>query len=169
MAYDLIRGRTSRDWACGAGRDILVSTPTPNPGMENASNLDPSALAEDTRHEIAKTTSLAIQLAKAKRLPPADYAAFKKFHRAWIAYSDQHARDWAQRDNLSLWNFRQIDKQFNARFKVFDTVAKTPITKPGAPGTDMVAAAPSPGHPLAVILGTGLAIGALAWLGGQKK
>ena len=170
MSFDLILGNTSRDWACGGGAPaVAITPPTPDPGMEAASRSDPAALAQATNDEIAETASLFIRLSRSKRIPPADHDAYRKFHAAWIAYSDQHARDWAQRDNLSLWNFRQIDKQFNARFKVFDTVAKTPITKPGAPGTDMVAAAPSPGHPVAVLLGTGLAIGALAWLGGQKK
>ena len=122
----------------GLGHRSLIYPPTPNPGLEDASSMDPSDLAEAVRHEIASATNLAIKLSKSKRLPPADYAAFKKFHTAWNIYSGQHSGKWTKRDNLNLWNLRQINRQFNARFKVFDTVAKTPITKPGAPSPAVV-------------------------------
>jgi hypothetical protein len=163
MAYDLIRGHTTRDWSTGS-----VPAPTPNPGLEDAASSDPGALAESAVREIARTTNLAVKLARSKRLPPADYEAFKKFHRAWMAYHDRHAGDWAQRDNLNLWNLRQIGRQFDARFKVFDKVAQAPITVDTS-STDLAPTSRVAGHPVAVLLGAGLAIGALAWLGGQKK
>ena len=167
MSYDLILGDTKRDWGTGAS----FYPPTPNPGLEDASSMDPSDLAETTRHEIAKTTNLAVRLSNAKRLPPADYEVYKKSHSAWITYSGQHQGNWAPRDNLNLWNLRQINRQFNGRFMVFDAVAKTPIRRPDVPvpGTSMVPAARPAGHPVAVLLGIGIGIGALAWLGGQKK
>ena len=167
MAHDLILGSTKRDWGTGAS----FYPPTPNPGLEDASSMDPSDLAEAVRHEIASATNLAIKLSKSKRLPPADYAAFKKFHTAWNIYSGQHSGKWTKRDNLNLWNLRQINRQFDARFMVFDAVAKAPIRRPDVPvpGTSLAPIAPPAGHPVAVLLGIGIGIGALAWLGGQKK
>ncbi len=165
MSYDLILGDTKRDWGTGAS----FYPPTPNPGLEDASSMDPSDLAEAVRHEIASATNLAIKLSKSKRLPPADYAAFKKFHTAWNIYSGQHSGKWTKRDNLNLWNLRQINRQFAGRFKAFDVIASVPIKRPESPSTNMVLAGASPGHPVAVLLGAGLAIGALAWLGGQRK
>jgi hypothetical protein len=168
MAYDLILGQTARDWSSSGS---FIRFPTPNPGLEDASSMDPSDMAESTRHEIARTTNLAVRLSKAKRLPPADYDAYRKFHSFWIDYSGHHSGRWAPRDNLNLWNIRQINKQFDGRFAIFDAVAKAPIKKPGlaTPGTSLATIAPPARHPVAVLLGVGLAIGALAWLGGQKK
>ena len=167
MAHDLILGDTRRNWGTGAA----FYSPTPNPGLEDAANSDPGTLAEATRREIAKAASLVMKLSRSRRLPPADFDAYRKFHDAWITYSAQHAGNWAPRDNLNLWNLRQINRQFDARFMVFDAVAKAPIRRPDVPvpGTSLAPIAPPAGHPVAVLLGIGIGIGALAWLGGQKK
>jgi hypothetical protein len=167
MAYDLILGQTRRNWGSGAHPQA------PDPGLDDAIRTDPSDLAEAVRHEIAKTANLATKLSRDKRIPPADFDAYQKFHSAWILYSDQHSGNWMKQDRLNLWNLREINRQFDTRFRVFDAVAKTPIKKPetpqASPGTDLAAAAPPSGHPVAVLLGVGLAIGALTWLGGQER
>jgi len=163
MAYDLILGQTKRNWGSGAHPQA------PDPGLDDAIRTDPSELAEATRHDIARTTNLAVRLSKAKRLPPADHDAYRQFHSTWIAYSGRHSGNWVKQDRLALWNLREINRQFDSRFKVFDTVATVPIKRPDAPGTDLATVPVPSGHPVAFLLGVGLAIGALTWLGGQKR
>ena len=177
MAYDLALGQTSRDWSCG-GRAI----PTPKPTLESAADANPIELAETVRSEIARNASLAIQLKKTKHLPDAEFAAYRKFHSAWIDYWDFHKGRFRAQDNLNLWNLRELNKQFAGRFKILDDLAKTSIKRPMAPRTPLEttteitlpsqpggSVASAVGHPWAVLLGAGLTIGVLAWQGCVRK
>lgn len=176
MAYDLILGNTNRDWSCGR----LIEAPAPiSRSFETTASMDPAALAEVVRHEIATNTSLALRLHKAGRLPGSDYNAYRKFHSAWIAFSDRRAGRWAAKDRLNLWNLRELNRQFSGRFSVFDKVASTKLQRPGTPGPVELdtriafrppgSVAEAVGHPWAILLGAGLTLGALTWLGGQKR
>ena len=175
MAYDLILGTTTRDWSCGRLAPALSST---SRSFEATASMDPSALAEAVRHEIATNTSLALRLHKAGRLPVSDFNAYRKFHSAWIAFSDRRAGRWAVKDRLNLWNLQELNRQFASRFAVFDKVASTKLRKPGAPGPAELdtriafrppgSVAEAVGHPWAILLGAGLTLGALTWFGGQK-
>lgn len=191
MAYDLALGQTSRDWSCGESAVLArarearvvgvgVTGPQspkgdPKPALETAADANPVELAETVRSEIARNASLAIRLKKAKRLPEAEFATYRKFHTAWIDYWDFHKGRFRAQDNLNLWNLRELNKQFAKRFKILDDLAKTPIKRPAAPGTPLETtteiALPSrsvTGYPWMVLLGAGLTIGTLAWFGRQK-
>ena len=179
MAYDLIFGTTTRDWSCG---QLPPASAPASRSFEATANMDPSALAEAVRHEIATTTSMALRLRKTKHIPDSAYHAYRKFHSAWNDYWDFHKGRFHTQDNLNLWNLRELNKQFAGRFKILDDLAKTPLKRPAAPGTPQEtttdislpfrpagSVAEAVGHPWAVLLGAGLAIGALTWFGGQKK
>ena len=78
-----------------------------------------------------------------------------------------------------MWNLRELNRQFSMRFAVFDKVASTPLRRPGAPEPAELdtriafrppgSVADAVGHPWAILLGAGLTLGALTWLGGQKR
>ena len=176
MAHDLILGTTTRDWSCGR----LAPAPTPASGsFEETTSMDPAALAEAVRHEIATNTSRALRLHQAGRLPISDFNAYRKFHTAWIAFSGRRTGRWSAKDKLNLWNLRELNRQFSMRFAVFDKVASTPLRRPGAPEPAELdtriafrppgSVADAVGHPWAILLGAGLTLGALTWLGGQKR
>jgi hypothetical protein len=156
--------------------------PTPKPALETAAAANPINLAKTVQSEIARNASIAIRLRKAKRLPDAEFVTYRKFHSAWIDYWDFHKGRFRTQDNLNLWNLRELNRQFAGRFKILDDLAKTPLQRPAAPGTPQVSTtdislpfrpagsvASAVGHPWAVLLGAGLALGALTWFGGQKK
>ena len=165
MSYDLILGDTKRDWAAEEPHSTL---PHPQPRARRRLQIRSPHWPRPSSDEIASATNLAIRLSRSKRLPPADHDAYRKFHAAWIVYSDQHARALDTARQPQPVEPPSDQQAVQRQFKVFDTVASTPSRARG-PRHRHGAAAPSPGHPVAVLLGTGLAIGALAWLGGQKK
>ena len=177
MSYDLAFGQTTRDWSCGAH-----TVPAPKPALETAAAANPIELSKTVQGEIARNANLAIRLRKAKRLPDAEFASYRKFHSTWIDYYDFHKGRFRTQDNLNLWNLRELNKQFAGRFEILNKLAKTPLTRPATPGTPQEvttdialpfrpagSVAEAVGHPWAVLIGAGLAIGALTWFGGQKK
>ena len=164
MAHDLIFGKTARDWSCGA-----------HPASADPVNVVTQAqvddLAKSTNREIIQATNLAIKLSRDKRLPDAEKTPFRKFHKKWLAFMDNHKRGCSMEDALALWNFRKLNQRFKARFDMFAKVATTPVGKPieAAPATAMVPAPKASAWSWAVPLWAGLAIAGLTWLGGTKK
>jgi len=133
-----------------------------------------SALAETTTSEINKNAKTYLSLTKAKRLPEAEKAAFRTFHRKWVDYNDRHKRTFVEADQLALWNFRKANEVFTERLAVFVAVAKTPL-KPKketstalmpygrpfkAPGSDL----PESGRAWPILLGAGLAVAGLGMM-----
>jgi hypothetical protein len=164
MAYDLIFGKTSRNWSCGTH---LVSTdPT---GVVTQAQVD--ELAKATNGEIVQSTNLAIKLSRSKRLPDAEKEPFKRFHGKWMAFTASRRNGCRIADALALWNFRKLNERFRSRLDVFARVATTPVGKPieAAPATAMVPAPKASAWSWAVPLWAGLAIAGLTWLGGTKK
>ena len=164
MSYDLVFGNMQRDWSCGA--HPASADPV---GVVTQAQVD--ELAKDTNSEIVKATNLAIKLSRDKRMPDAEKAPFKKFHKKWLAFMDSHRRGCGVGDALALWNFRKLNARFKERFDLLARVAATPFGKP-------IAAAPAQVPTLtprtstwswAVPLWAGLAIAGLTWLGGTQK
>ena len=164
MAYDLIFGKTARDWSCGAH-----PASTDPVGVVTQAQVDD--LAKSTNREIVRTTNLAIKLSRDKRMPDAEKAPFKKFHKKWLAFMESHRNGCGVGDALALWNFRKLNERFKARFDMFARVATIPVSKP-------IEAAPAQATPLvprtstwswAVPLWAGIAIAGLTWLGGTTK
>lgn len=175
MAYDLIRGKTLRDWSCGA-HPVPVSVSKPS--LETSASMDPNELAEITRSEIAKNASAVIRLRRAGHLPETEFVSFRKFHAAWDDYWDFHRHKFRKVDSLNLWNLREVNQQFTGRITTLDKLAKTPIKRPVPPRPENTALAvtPSPvlsstssGHPWSFLLGAGVTLGVLAFLGRQDQ
>jgi hypothetical protein len=177
VAYDLALGQISRDWSCGE-HDVS----TPKPALETAADVNPIELAKTVQNEIARNTNLVIRLRKAKHLPEAEFASYRKFHTTWLDYYNFHKGRFRTQDNLNLWNLRELNKQFAGRFQILDNLAKTSIKRPTAPRTPLEttteivlpsrpggSVASAVGHPWAVLLGAGLTIGTLAWLSGVRN
>jgi hypothetical protein len=123
MSYDLIFGHTGRSWCCGAH-----PTSSEPEGVVTQAQVDD--LAEKVTGEVVKTTNLAIKLAQSKRLPDAEKEPFKKFHRRWVAFTEDRKGRYQVADSVALWNFRKLNERFKSRFDVFAKVATTPIRKP---------------------------------------
>lgn len=173
MAYDLIRGKTLRDWSCGAHP---VPVPVSKPNLEVTASMDPNELAEITRSEIAKNASAVIRLRRAGRLPETELVLFRKFHSAWDDYWEFHQHKFRKPDNLNLWNLREINRQFTGRIATLNNLTKTPIKRPEPPkleSTTLTTLPPSSiassGHPWSFLLGAGVALGILTFLGGQDR
>lgn len=173
MAYDLIRGKTSRDWSCGAH---LAPVPASKPSLEITANMDPNELAEITRSEIAKNASAMIRLRRAGRLPEAELTSFRKFHSIWNDYWEFHRHKFRKVDSLNLWNLRETNLLFAGRITTLDKLAKTPIKRPEPPkleSTTLTTLPPSSiassGHPWSFLLGAGVALGILTFFGGQDR
>ena len=166
MAYDLIFGKTSRDWSCGA--HVESSAP-----IEITSKIQVGKLAEDTNREIVRCTNLAIKLGQTGRLPEAEKMPFRKFHKKWIAFMSGKEGRYRAEDALALWNYRKLNERFKERFDTFAKVAATPLKPPAgplAPTAPTTALAPRTfPWTWAVPLWAGLAIAGLTWLGGTQK
>ena len=165
MAYDLIFGKTGRDWSCGAH-------PASTDPVGVVTQAQVNELAKNTNGEIVATTNLAIRLGQNKRLPDAEKEPFKRFHKKWLAFMDSKKGRYRPEDTLALWNYRKLNERFKARFDVFAKVAATPLRKPPTPAkTTALAAFPKQVSlwTWAVPLWAGLTIAGLTWLGGIKE
>ena len=164
MAYDLIFGKTSRNWSCGA--HPASTDPT---GMVTQSQVD--ELAKATNGEIVQSTNLAIKLSRSKRLPDAEKEPFKRFHGKWMAFTASRRDGCRIADALALWNFRKLNERFRSRLDVFARVAATPIRKPaGSDAAESTALAPrTSAWTWTLPLWAGIAIAGLSWLGGATK
>lgn len=164
MSYDLIFGKTGRDWSCGA--HPASADPV---GIVTQAQVD--ELAKTTNSEIVKATNLAIKLSRDKRMPDAEKAPFRKFHKKWLAFMDSHRRGCGVGDALALWNFRKLNERFKARFDLLARVAATPVGKPieTSPAQVTTLAPRTSAWSWAVPLWAGLAIAGLTWLGGTQK
>ena len=164
MSFDLIFGKTKRDWSCGAHTES--SAP-----IEITSKLQVDKLAEATNREIVKCTNLAIKLGQDGRLPEAEKEPFKKFHKKWVAFLSAKHGTYRPEDALALWNFRKLNERFKSRFDIFAKVAATPIRRPPKQAEiKTTALAPtSSTWTWAVPLWAGLAIMGLTWLGGTSR
>ena len=175
MAYDLLRGKTPRDWSCGAHP---APVPVSKPSLETSASMDPNELAEITRAEIAKNASAVIRLRRAGRLPDAELVSFRKFHSTWNDYWEFHRHKFRKVDSLNLWNLHEINQQFTRRIVALDKLARTPIKRPAPPKPESTALAVAPppvvsstssGHPWSFLLGAGVTLGILTYLGGQDR
>ena len=164
MSYDLIFGKTKRDWSCGAHTES--SAP-----IEITTKIQVGKLAEATNREIVKCTNLAIRLGRDGRLPEAEKEPFKRFHKKWLAFLGGKKGIYRPEDALALWNYRKLNERFKARFDVFAKVAATPIRRsPKQASIETTALAPTTSAwTWAVPLWAGLAIAGLTWLGGTSK
>ena len=164
MAYDLIFGKTARDWSCGAH-----PASTDPVGVVTQAQVDD--LAKSTNREIIQATNLAIKLSRDKRMPDAEKAPFKKFHKKWLAFMESHRNGCGVGDALALWNFRKLNERFRSRLDVFARVAATPIRKPaGSDAAESTALAPrTSAWTWALPLWAGIALAGLSWLGGATK
>ena len=164
MAYDLIFGKTKRNWSCGA--HPASTDPT---GVVTQAQVD--ELAKSTNGEIVKSTNLAIKLSRGKRMPEAEKEPFKRFHKKWLAFTGSRKDGCRTADALALWNFRKLNERFKARFDVLARVAATPIRKPAEEGSAETAALVprTSAWTWALPLWAGIAIAGLSWLGGTTK
>jgi hypothetical protein len=164
MAYDLIFGRTKRNWSCGA--HPASTDPT---GVVTQAQVD--ELAKTTNGEIVKSTNLAIKLSRSKRMPEAEKEPFKRFHKKWLSFTGSRRDGCRIEDALALWNFRKLNERFKARFDVLARVAATPIRKPAGEGSaETTALVPKiSAWTWALPLWAGIAIAGLSWLGGNSK
>jgi len=164
MAYDLIFGKTKRNWSCGA--HPASTDPT---GVVTQAQVD--ELAKSTNGEIVKSTNLAIKLSRSKRMPEAEKEPFKRFHKKWLDFTASRKDGCRIADALALWNFRKLNERFKARFDVLARVAATPIRKPAEEGSAETAALVprTSAWTWALPLWAGIAIAGLSWLGGTTK
>ena len=164
MSYDLIFGKTKRDWSCGAH-------PASTDPVGVVTQAQVNELARNTNSEIVRTTNLAIKLSRSKRMPDAEKEPFKKFHKKWLSFMDSHKRGCRVEDALALWNFRKLNERFKSRFDLLAKMASTPVGKPmePAPAEIKTPAPRASAWSWAVPLWAGLAIAGLTWLGGTTK
>ena len=164
MAYDLIFGKTKRDWSCGAH-----PTSTDPTGVATQAQVD--ELAKNTNREIIRSTNLAIKLSRSKRMPEAEKEPFKRFHKKWLAFMENRRNGYRVEDALALWNFRKLNERFRTRFDVLAKVAATPIRKPTeTTATETTALVPrTSAWTWMLPLWAGIAITGLTWLSGNSK
>lgn len=177
MSYDLVLGKTSRDWSCGSGPVAIAPSPVPVPasGIETIAAMNPTTLAINTRNEIARCANTIMSLKRASRLPEAEFVAYRKFHSKWIDFWDFHSGKFRSQDLLNLWNLREINRQFIARVKILGKLAQTPIKRPVSPSGPLekiteTSLTPVTKGPSWLFWGISSAlVGILSFLGGRQK
>jgi hypothetical protein len=174
MAYDLIFGKTARNWGCGA---VLALADVQNP-QELETDLfarrDANRIGALAKEEIQKNFTTIVRLDTAKRLPVAFRKEFGGFMRKWVNFNYGRDGKYTERDFVSLLNFREANKRFTERLNVFDQLAKTPLKQPVAPtslvpfGLPGAQAAATP-RPWGLILGLGLGLAGLGYAAGKTR
>ena len=176
MAYDLIFGKTSRDWSCG-GQILSLADVRDNPrAIEDDlfARRDAKRIGVLAREEIQKNFTNIVRLDTAKRLPVAVRKEFGGFLRKWYAFNEPRNGKYTEADFVALVNFREANKRFTERLAIFDQLAKTPLKQPVAP-TSLVpfglpgSQAPASPRPWGWLLGLGLSLAGVGFLAGKAK
>ena len=195
MAYDLIFGRTRRDWSCGGtgtqslGALGILSLPTEASrrqlALDVSAQADSKRLGQLVRDEIQKNYDTIVRLDTAKRLPVVERKAFGGFMRKWVEFGSAHTAGnsaqpaFTNEDVVALRNFREANRRFTDRLAVFDQMARTPLreTPRLAPATSSNAIQfhppgwqiPHSDRPWGWLLGLGLGLAGLGFLAGKKR
>lgn len=178
MAHDLIFGKTSRDWSCGA---LVQRFPTSSPVQADldvaietsASSVE--SLFQEVRKAIQQNFDSAVRLTRAKRLPGAEWKSFSQFMNKWLAFGLSKNGTFGPDDIDSLAAFREANKRFTERLAVYLNIANTPLKKPiQLPLPAPVALAPtapppdkSGGGSWGWLLGLGLGLAGLGFIVGK--
>jgi hypothetical protein len=170
MSFDLIFGKTQRDWSCGA---VLALEDVKNPQAlqdDLFARRDSKKLGSLVKAEIQKNFTTIVRLDTAKRLPVAERKAFGAFMRKWVDFNFKKNSQFAESDFVALMNFREANKRFTERLAVFDKVAQTPLKQPLVTTTTVVpflppgSQAPESPRPWGWLLGLGLGLAGLGFI-----
>jgi hypothetical protein len=171
MAYDLIFGKTRRNWSCGS---VLALADAKTPlTYDFAAKGDAKRVGALVREEIQKNVNTIVRLDTAKRLPIAVRKEFGGFMRKWYDFNTPRDGKYTANDFVALLNFREANKRFTERLNIFDQLAKTPLKQPVAP-TSLVpfglpgSQPPSP-RPWGWLLGLGLGLAGLGFVAGKAR
>ena len=174
MAFDLIFGRTRRDWSCGAVLALDDVKDSRAIQDDLFARKDSKKIGSLVKSEIQKNFNTIVRLDTAKRLPIAERKAFGIFMRKWVDFNYNKNSQFTEADFVTLMNFREANKRFTERLAVFDQVAKTPLKKPLAtaamihfspPGSQ----APESPRPWGWLLGLGLGLAGLGFITGKMR
>ena len=178
MAYDLIFGKTSRNWSCGA---VLSLADAQNPDAlkdDLFARRDAKQVGSLVKNEIQQNYNTIVRLDTAKRLPLAVRKEFGSFMRKWYDFNVPRDGKYTQNDFMALLNFREANKRFTERLTIFDKLAKTPLKQPLSPPTGTTAMTPfsPPGslipetpRPWGWLLGLGLGLAGMGFLAGKAQ
>ena len=176
MAYDLIFGKTSRDWSCGKQLLSLADARDPNRSENDLfTRRDTKRLGALVKDEIQTNFKTILRLDTAKRLPVATRKEYGNFFRKWYDFNYPRDGKYTDQDFVALLNFREANKRFTERLAVYDQLAKTPIKQPITP-TSLVplgfpggGPAPSTPRPWGWLLGLGLGLAGAGFLAGKAR
>jgi hypothetical protein len=174
MAYDLIFGKTTRNWSCGAAMSLAEVQDPQTLQDDLFIRRDVKRLGSLTREEIQKNFNTIVRLDTAKRLPIAVRKEFGGFLRKWYDFNIPRNAKYVDADFIALINFREANKRFTERLTIYDQLAKTPLKQPVAP-TSLVPFGlpgehpPSTPRPWGWILSLGLGLAGIGFLAGKAK
>jgi hypothetical protein len=178
MAYDLIFGKTSRNWSCGAVLSLADAQDASKLNNDLFARRDAKRIGVLVKEEIQQNFTTIVRLDTAKRLPMAVRKEFSGFVRKWYDFNTPRDGKYTQADFMALLNFREANKRFTERLTIFDKLAKTPLKQPLTPSsssTSMVPFSP-PGSqiedspkPWGLILGLGLSLAGVGFLAGKAR
>jgi hypothetical protein len=169
MSFDLIFGKTHRDWSCGAVLALDDVKDSQALRDDLFARRDSKKLGSLVKAEIQKNFTTIVRLDTAKRLPVAERKAFGTFMRKWIDFNYNKNGRFVESDFVALMNFREANKRFTERLTVFDKIARTPLKQPLA-STAMVpfsppgSQAPESPRPWGWLLGLGLGLAGLGFI-----
>jgi hypothetical protein len=130
MAYDLIFGKTRRNWGCGALISLPPSEFQQQMARDSIAKIEVDKLGKLVRDEIQKNFNAILALHANGRIPEADRKAFGPFLKKWIDFGLDRNGKFQAADIVPLKNFREANKRFSERLKVFSQVASTPLKQP---------------------------------------
>ena len=178
MAYDLIVGKTKRDWSCGSILSLPTEAAKRETTVDTFAQLEAPEIGNAVRNEIQKNYNTIVRLDTAKRLPVAVRKEFGGFLKKWLAFGTSHNGKFSGIDTVALNNFREANKRFTERLLVFDRLAKTPLTMPLKQPAPPVALtlfhppgwqAPTSPRPWGWLLSLGLGLLGLRFLAGKNR
>lgn len=131
MAYDLVFGKTSRNFSCGAqvAKSLYDLEPSGSPDGEYKYT-SPVDLGKKVKDEIQKNFDTAFRLTNAKRLPEVERKNFGLFMKKWLEFASPKTPKFKEEDLVMLMNFRKANERFTERFAIFDKMASTPLKVP---------------------------------------
>ena len=167
MAYDLIFGKTTRNWGCGSVQ-ALADVKSPDALKDDIfARRDAKRVGALVKEEIQKNFNTIVRLDTANRLPVAERKAFGGFMKKWVAFNYDKDGRYTEADFVALMNFREANKRFTERLNVFEHVAKTPLKKPVVDLVPFVPAgsqSPDSPRPWGWLLGLGLGLAGLGFV-----
>lgn len=132
MAFDLIFGRTRRDWSCGSLLDFPTHKRRQELAQDAIASSEAGKLGPVVENEFRQTFAAASALINSGRMPSPDRKTFRILLQRWQTFSLPRDGKYTGDDYVALTNFREANRRMSRKIA---SLSAAPIAHPPTPAT----------------------------------